>query len=83
LALLNHPFVGAQARLAAARLLADRDAADAFRVDRAYRFAVGRPPTDGERRAVLRYVEAAADRAEAWAAVMQSLFASVEFRFVN
>jgi hypothetical protein len=82
LSLLNHPFVIEQARLAARRLLA-RDTDDAGRVERAYRLMLGRPPTEGERQAVLRHVEHAGDRNEAWAAVVQALFASIEFRFVN
>jgi hypothetical protein len=82
LVLLNHPFVIEQARIAARRLLAN-DEDDSARVERAYRLALGRAPSEAERRAVLRRLASATDRSEAWAILMQSLFASVEFRYVN
>jgi hypothetical protein len=83
LALLNHPFVIEQARLAAGRLLAEGRSDDSALIDRAYQLTTGRPPTASERQAVLRHLNAAADRREAWTAVVQALFASVEFRYVN
>jgi hypothetical protein len=46
--LMNDPFVHAQARKFAARLLAER-ADDAARLDRAYALALGRLPSDAER----------------------------------
>src|SRR5205085_7317014 len=47
--MLNNPFVAEQARGAAARLLAEPPSDDAARVTRAYRLALGRTPTEGER----------------------------------
>jgi hypothetical protein len=46
--LLNAPFVRRQALTLAERLLADKDAADAERIERAYRLAFGRAPTSDE-----------------------------------
>ena len=52
--LLNSPFVMDQSAAAAARLLAEHPAAsDEVRVERAFREALGRKPTDGEKSAVL------------------------------
>ncbi len=54
--LMNHPFVLEQAKHAAARLLAESHADDAARVTRAYRLALGRAPTDGEREVAKRFL---------------------------
>jgi hypothetical protein len=87
LMLMNHPFVVEQSRQAARRLLAEPGLDDPARVARAYRLAVGRPPTDAELRIGLRFV-AEGDRASAsledsWAIVFQALFASADFRYLN
>jgi hypothetical protein len=81
LVMLNQPFVIEQSRLASNRLPTAAD--DDDRLNEAYRLALGRPPTDAEWHAVLRHVHAATDPSEVWARVVQSLFASVEFRYVN
>jgi hypothetical protein len=84
LLLLNHPFVIDQARAAARRLLADPSLDDAGRVTRAYRLTLGREPTGSERAIAQRFVrDADADVEEAWATLVQSLFASLDFRYVN
>src|SRR5262249_13979524 len=54
--LMNNPFVMEQARHAATALLAVKDLDDAGRVERAYRLALGRQPTAGERELALRFV---------------------------
>src|SRR5262249_50335804 len=80
--LMNNPFVLEQARQAAARLLAEPLPYDTARISRAYRLALGRGPTEGERAVANRFV---ADRAakDAWAALFQALFASADFRYVE
>jgi hypothetical protein len=81
--LLNHPFVVEQSRHAAARLLAEEQE-DEARIGRAYRLALGRPPDDGERQVARRFLRGrASDPAEAWAILIQALFASADFRHVN
>jgi len=54
--LMNHPFVLEQSRHSAARLLAGKLPDDGARITRAYRLALGRGPTDGERSVALRFV---------------------------
>jgi hypothetical protein len=84
LLLLNHPFVVEQARHAAGRLLDEGGLDDEDRVVRAYCRVLGRPPTDGERRAALTFLHGATgDPKDAWALVIQALIASVDFRYVN
>jgi len=83
--MLNNPFVLQQAKHAAQRLLSQKDGEDASRVVRAYRLALGRTPTATEQRLAAEYMaEAPANaREEAWARFMQTLFASIDFRFSN
>ncbi|MCC6419662.1 MAG: DUF1553 domain-containing protein [Gemmataceae bacterium] len=83
--LMNSPFVQEQARLAADRFLARADVADAGRVEHAYRVALGRLPTDRERRLALEFLAGAAadQRRTAWGQLVQALFGCVDFRYVN
>ena len=81
--LLNNPFPIEQAKLTAARLLAEKHASNEDRLNRAYRLALGRLPTDGERSIGLRFVSAAKEPHEAWAALFQALFASADFRYAD
>jgi hypothetical protein len=87
--LMNHPFVLEQAGHAAERLLARPSPDDSARIAQAYRVILGRLPTDGELRAALRYLKEFRDKAgeaarpEAWARLCQSIFASIDFRYLN
>jgi hypothetical protein len=79
---MNHPFPAEQAKHAAARLLGEKLTDDAARVTRAYRLALGREPTAGERQVAARLLSSR-DPKEAWALLFHALFASADFRFVN
>jgi hypothetical protein len=79
--LMNHPFVMDQARQAARRLRADPRLDDPARIGRAYRLTLGRPPTVAEQRIARTLVDGGDE--DAWAAFLQVLFASVDFRYVN
>jgi hypothetical protein len=82
--MMNHPFPAEQAKAAAARVLAENLQTDDARLDRAYRLALGRLPTDGERAAMRRYLaNQSGSPPAAWAAVFQALFASADFRYVE
>ncbi|HYH68134.1 MAG TPA: DUF1553 domain-containing protein [Urbifossiella sp.] len=82
--LMNNPFPAEQAKAAAARVLAENLPTDDARLDRAYRLALGRLPTDGERAAMRRYLaNQSGSPPAAWAAVFQALFASADFRYVE
>ena len=80
--MMNNPFVLDQSKHAAARLLAEKHADDATRLTRAYRLALGRGPTDGEREIAARFLKGKTEK-DAWAALFHALFASAEFRYVN
>ncbi len=79
--LMNHPWMTEQAKLAAQRTLASADRTDSARVEEAYRVALGRAPTARERTLALDFVHAGS--VEIWAQFHQSLFASVDFRYLD
>jgi hypothetical protein len=80
--LLNHPFVLAQSRRAAERALAS-SAGDEERLADVFRSTLGRAPNDRERAASLRHLADAGDRVEALSQLYQSLFASIDFRYLE
>jgi hypothetical protein len=73
---LNDPFVHAQAKRFARRIAAERPDSDS-RVDRAWRLALGRPPTGEERRSALDHVERSG--ADGWESLARVLFRLNEF----
>ncbi len=83
---LNSPFVIRQAEALAGRLRSI-NGDDAARVDRAYRIALARPPTSGERdRALVFLRDFAANPGgadAAWSAFCQALLAGAEFRYLD
>jgi hypothetical protein len=83
--LMNNPFVLEQSRHAAARLLAESNLDDAGRIRLAYQRALARQPTEGEQAVSGQFLAAVseADREKAWTQLMQSLFASIDFRYLN
>jgi len=82
--LMNHPFIMEQARYSAQRLLAEKDLDEAGRITRAYRLALGRPPSEAEQRIARRFLgDRQADPQKTWAMFYQALFASLDFRYVN
>jgi hypothetical protein len=85
---MNHPFVMEQATLTARGLLAQKLPSDAALADRLYRRVLGRLPTTTERQIALDYVQEKSKAAEpdgvaAWSAIVQSLLASPDFRYVE
>jgi hypothetical protein len=86
--LMNNPFVAEQARHAAQALLDVAGLDDAGRLQRAYRLALGRPPTPRERAVALEFIGSSGDRGaeeqrNAWGRLYQALFACIDFRYVN
>jgi hypothetical protein len=85
----NSPFVIGQAEALAERLRAVANDGPR-RVDRAYRLAFARPPTDAERECALAFLRDFAARStahdpprEALSAFCQALFAAAEFRYLD
>lgn len=82
--LLNNPFVIEQSRLAAKRLLAETSDPDS-RIINAYRSVLGRLPSDGEHALIQSYLKDGqnTDPVDTWTTVFQSLFGSIDFRYLN
>lgn len=82
--LLNNPFVIEQSRVAAERLL-ESEADPEQRIDAAYRAALGRRPSDSERQLVAEFLRngQSSDSVAEWASIYQSLFGSIDFRYLN
>jgi hypothetical protein len=82
--LMNHPWVLDQSRLAAERLMAEPGLDSMQRLDLAYRRALARSPTDGEKRIARRFLEESkGSELEAWTQLHRALFASIDFRYLN
>lgn len=82
--MLNNPFVIEQSRHAAEKLL--RDVSDPRqRIDNTFRATLGRGPTDNERTLVTRFLKdgLSSDSVEEWSSVFQTLFGSIDFRYLN
>mgnify|MGYP001253119851 CR=1 FL=1 len=81
--LMNNPFVRTQAEAAATGLLDLNLADDSARIARAYRRTLGRDATSTEREVILKFLATEKDAAKAWTQVIHSLYASLDFRFLN
>lgn len=86
--MLNHPWVQQQSHAAARRLLAEAHADDSARIERAYRLTMGRSPTPAELSVAVQFVgqtpsKTPTEKQAAWAGLFQSLFASIDFRYVE
>ncbi|MCZ6672581.1 MAG: DUF1553 domain-containing protein [Verrucomicrobia bacterium] len=82
--MLNNPFVIEQSRHAAELLLAEVENPEE-RIDVAFRRTLGRVPSAQEWSLVNSYLEDghSGDSVEDWASVFQTLFGSVDFRYLN
>jgi hypothetical protein len=80
--LLNHPFVHEQAKALAKRLPTEGAASISERIERAYRLAYLRPPTEAEARVGRELLGGSPDEA-AWAAYCQVLLCANEFLFLD
>lgn len=82
--LLNSPFIIEQSRHAAERELATLGLSAQERIERAYRRAIGRAPTERERAIALQFVtEKAEGEKEVWQRFYQALFGCIDFRYLD
>jgi hypothetical protein len=83
--LMNSPFVMEQARQAARAAMVP-SVGDEGRLNRTYRTALGRLPTEREREVINRFLSGrttAEQRQVGWERVYHALFASIDFRYVE
>jgi len=86
--MMNHPFVRTQAKLAAERLLGDSQPKEEHRIDHAYLRILGRHATAAEIALSQEFLKSVIDttekgRGEAWTQMVQSLFSTIDFRYVR
>jgi len=86
--MMNHPFVRTQAKLAAERLLGDSQPKEEHRIDHAYLRILGRHATAAEIALSQKFLKSVIDttekgRGEAWTQMVQSLFSTIDFRYVR
>ncbi|HBN74939.1 MAG TPA: hypothetical protein DD473_03775 [Planctomycetaceae bacterium] len=84
--LMNHPFVREQANQTAKRLLAESFDDEETRIDHAYMQTIARHPTKNEREISRDFIESTTQLSssqEAWTQFVQSLFSSLEFRYLK
>ena len=80
--LMNGPFVIGQSRKAADRLLAESGMSIHQQIDRAFEMTLGRLPTRDERTLSAAFIGPSAD-IESFSGLFQSLFSSLDFRYVD
>ncbi len=82
--LLNNPFVIEQSEIAAKALLA-HDLDTNGQIEHAFKTTLGRSPTPNERQLVGQFLEDGQNESAltGWSSVFQSLFGSVDFRYLN
>jgi hypothetical protein len=86
--MMNHPFVRTQARRTAERLLNESDLTAANRIDRAYLQILGRHATETEVSLSEQFLKSVTDTTEkrqvdAWTQMVQSMFLTIEFRYIR
>ena len=79
---MNNPFVIEQARLAAKGLLSQH-VSPAARLTQIFVSCLGRPPLTAEAAACTQVLQSGAAEEEAWAMIVQSLFGSLAFRYLD
>ncbi|MFO1023534.1 MAG: DUF1553 domain-containing protein, partial [Planctomycetales bacterium] len=87
LLLMNHPFVREQSKKTAERLIKEVPTDEKARLNLAYRMILGRLPTESEAQAVVEYLkrerESKVTPVETWTRVVQGLFASSDYRYLD
>jgi hypothetical protein len=86
--MMNHAFVRTQARLTAERLLSKPQLTTANRIDHAYLQILGRHATEAEVSLSRQFLKSVTDttekgQVEAWTQMVQSMFSTIEFRYVR
>jgi hypothetical protein len=86
--MMNHPFVRTQARLTAERLLSESQSETTSRIDHAYLRVLGRNATAAEISLSQQFLRTVTDTTgkgpiEAWTQMVQSLFSTIEFRYIR
>ena len=80
---LNNDWVKSEARRTAERILAEAYTSNSHRIERAFQLVLGRGPSDNEAAIALKSVDQNTDSINAWSTLIQAMFASIDFRYVE
>ena len=81
--MLNNSFIRDNSMDAAKKLIQDNNTDNSSKIDNAYKKVLGRMASPNERQIIQDYLMSQEDELNAWGNVFQSLFSSIDFRFVN
>ena len=81
--MLNNSFIRDNSMNAAKKLIQDNNTDNSSKIDNAYKKVLGRMASPNERQIIQDYLTSQEDELKAWGNVFQSLFSSIDFRFVN
>ena len=86
--LMNSPFVIEQSKHAAKKFLSEANGDNSTLIQQAYLRVLNRLPSDQETQLAIDYLNSysediSSDKHQAWAGIFHSLFASLEFRYIN
>ena len=81
--MLNNSFIRDNSMDAAKKLIQDNNTDNSSKIDNAYKKVLGRMASPNERQIIQDYLMSQEDELKAWGNVFQSLFSSIDFRFVN
>ena len=80
--MLNHPWVRARAEKAAEKILAS-EGDETSRLTSAMQATIGRMPSQPERSKFLGYIQPQIDAKAGWADIFHTLFACIDFRYLD
>ena len=80
--MLNSSFIKENAKSASKTIMMSENISTS-KIEEAYKIVLGRLPTAKENQIIENYLSSEEDELKAWTNIFQSLFSSIDFRFVN
>ena len=80
--MLNSSFIKENATSASKTIIMSQNISTS-KIEEAYKIVLGRLPTAKENQIIENYLSSEEDELKAWTNIFQSLFSSIDFRFVN
>ena len=80
--MLNSSFIKENSTSASKTIMMSENISTS-KIEKAYKIVLGRLPTAKENQIIEKYLSSEEDESKAWTNVFQSLFSSIDFRFVN
>ena len=81
--MLNSSFIRENSINAAKKFTQEINTDNSSKIENAYKKVLGRIPSPKEIQIIQDYLTSQKDELKAWSNIFQSLFSSIDFRFVN